>query len=594
MTQDRSRLDDPKETQEDEEFTSFFLCDALDTVKKELTSNYNMKLNPNPSGKFCLHEVFIKEFTFGFKGVELPDGFHFWRKLESHEIGVFRDAVRHICMKHGNQAESKYVKGVWTRVAKAFLEKPSDIRGEVSSLSLASMGDSKDFKLTPITLTGRSGYARVVPQVSWFTAELQAIDPQNLISFLPEAETKQLMLILGRSVVGASTTVAAEGILEHTARSYGILVGIYAGTGKSKFMDAIIDTMTTLGYTHASVPVHQTKFGWGKVACSDLATIDDINPQDQKKIMTSSYIKPLVSNGLMTVEEKGLPRVDVRASTSILINTNSHDYRHYLNMDAGAMSRVNFLEVYSKAQIKAKCGYEDIYQYWLDLAEKLDVHVNTIAAYILARSAEYFLKVSGHYFENGVLVYDRHKDTLMETNLGLKKQFKIKSELTNKTEFVEKLKNLVAYSLSLVHPNELQDVMDKLPHLTISYEIVLPLLSIFAQSKASQQFNPVVDSLIIKEAVASCKPSIQAKLFEFEKLGRLKTSDAGFEVVMKELTSEFGFNYPSSLASYVYDWDVARRDIPELVQYYQANYTKDVPDYVKKAASQVQQVFTAL
>ena len=319
---------------------SFELITATEILEILIAKLYEKKyhLYPTQTGRFCGFDVFRAD-TLNIKGIETGD-FSYLRKLDPsvpNDRKPFQDAVRAIVENEVMKGCSKETATMWRTVGMNFHDSLQDTKTKVFATAFG-MASNADYR--KVTVTGRKGAHKVLPLHHWFPENLQDIDPDSLMPLLPPAERRQLKLMLGRVMVGANKTVALEGTVHHTFRSYGIIIS-EQGLGKSTFIDYIQDTLKALGYTTTQVAQSDTRFGWGVAATADLALVDDLVADTQKRLAQSVQIKSMVSNNMVRVEEKGMPAYDVRATSVIIGCSNKFDYSIYIGMDGGSIDRLN-------------------------------------------------------------------------------------------------------------------------------------------------------------------------------------------------------------------------------------------------------------
>ncbi len=575
----------------------FSVRDCLNKVIRELEGNYGYLVKPEIGGLFCGHSVYKREHKISIKGIVADERFWYWRQINpSTESTGFLSAIKETAEDLMSHCESGEIQ-IYKNIALCFMDNPTDTKSIVfraaSGTHLFSVREDSSKK---VTLAGTSGNFRVVPMLSWFPEALQEFDARKLLTLLPDAEARQLMLILGRTVVGANSTLSAEGEILHTARSYAILVGTQAGLGKSTLIGYINNALTTLGFQVSNAPINDTKFGWGTIAQSDLAFIDDLTDEVQKRLLSDVRVKSIVSNNTLKVEEKGQPSVDVRATTVLLGCTNKHNPAHYIGMDSGSISRVNQLDTYNEAELKRI--YKDIKDarikpYWELLAKQFKVTPECLAAYLLRRSADYFLETCGYTWDDRRLFKDA-EDHLEEVTKANRKQFRIDTSLRHAEELVTAIGHLVALAIADVAEHKRESYLELLDYLDFSSSLLLAIMRLHSLTRMSSKLPEGFNDLSLHNASWDCKEFISKKLNELDKLATSRSSENAFNILISELKSNKGFGYPSKSCHYMPDWEATKRMIPEWVNNYHESIKGQVPKNIQIAIAEVQKIFTDL
>lgn len=559
----------------DEEFQSgssfVSVRDLLDTLKNELSLE-GYTLMPNIGGSFCGYSVY-RQAQLDIPSLLPPDDFTFLKEVLSSnqgETSKFLRLVKSICEAQADATESKSLRMMWREVYYDFSDKATNMRTAVSGVALGSMGSVT--KLT--TLTGRSGYHRIVPQREWFPLSLRNLDARDLLTLLPDAEAKTFMLVLGRVMVGAKGATVAEGVIDHTARSYAILVGRQAGMGKSTLMGYLKSTLGKLGYSVSSVNSNMGKFGWGSVATSDLAAIDDLTDGVQKELISSNNIKSIVSNDALKVEEKGMPAVEVKSTAAVIGCTNNSNYSHYIGLDSGSISRLNQLDTYNQHELnrhyglKANSEERYIKPYWEALAKEHNCTEETLAAWLLYQSAQLFLEVTGYTISptSGLLKKDSKKDVLRQTIEEARAEYRIDISLKHAEELPEVLARLCALALaSETNEKRRQSLLDNLTYVGFSPELLMVIMELFANSPARvKQFSECYPQHVAMD----CKKHLKDKMVDLRRLSATHSVERCFNTLIGELKSTKSFGYPAKSSHYQNGWDTVKRNIEPMIGEY--------------------------
>ena len=598
MSQPGTGFSDKSDDDNGSQMVIISVKDLFDKVKKEVEQNYGYQIKPEIGGLFCGYSIYKREHQLPIKGITTSDRFWYWRQINpDREATSFLAALKESCESLMSHCPTEEI-STYKAIALCFLDNPTDPRSIVYRIaSGAHQFHTKENTSRSVTLGGTSGHYKVVPPLSWFPKALQDYDARQLLTLLPDAEARQLMLILGRAVVGCNGSESAEGTIEHTARSYGILIGKEAGMGKSTLTNDFINSaLIKLGFAVSNAPINDTKFGWGTIAQSDFAFIDDLTEDVQRRLLTDVKIKSIVSNGVLKVEEKGIPAVDVKASTVILACANSHSYSHYIQMDSGSISRVNQMDTYDTKELaKAYPGVPDarIKPFWEALATELKVSTDCLAAYLLRRSADYFLETTGYTWDDGRL-FKHNEDNLEVITKANRELFRIDTSLRHAEELVTAIGHLVALSIADTAEHKRGMYYELLDHLDFSSSLMLAILRLHSTTKLSNKLPDAFASVGLPNASWDCKDFVSKKLGELDRLPTIKTSEDAFASVVKELKSTKGFGYPGKSCHYMNDWTTAKRSIPDWVSEYSEVVKQGVPKNIQLAIAEVQKIFNDL
>lgn len=544
------------------------ITDCIDTLANEML-NRGFHMHPDPLGGFSGFAVY-KEASIGIAGIDFPPGFFYWQKCNpASEIdkSSFNIQLRKICERYiaaANDEEDKYTARQWREVMISFIDRSSVNNNAVRQ----AVGVNTPPLPTTITLSGKAGGYQVVPQASWFPSQVQALDARKLLSILPDAEAEQLMLILGRLMCGTKFSQTMEGILEHTARSYAILVGKDPGMGKSTLVGHIKRMIVALGYTTAEISTDFNRFGWRRIALSSLATVDDLTEETQRKMIQNGYVKTVVSNDRLSVEDKGVDAIDVQSKTVIIGCSNDSHYGHFIGMDAGALSRLNLLATKNRSDIAKdnnldpsdKAAVESFLlpTYWERLATELDTTPDALCCYLLARSAEKFLTACGYKLDEYGDLQKVSKPTLYEDTLANRARFRIMPSLTHAEEVTRVTATLCSLA---VREADSEDVAKRLERAIERADFCAPLLlGFFEVCIGNQTYSDSLSDLNATHVAASCVVSLSERIRDIEGTIAGKTSEAAFESAIKELKSVHGFGYPHRSSNYQENWREATRN----------------------------------
>jgi hypothetical protein len=560
---------------------------------------------PDTEGGFGGFRVYktAQPFT-AIPGLQVPQGFTYRKPIQNGtpEAATFTKVATD-AFQSMLEAKHKGWHSKIKKVAEGIVDQP---RNPKSATFLYALGQvNPNSNPANLSLNGGKGAHKFLPPLSWFPAAVQQVDPLQLLGILPTPEAKQLMLILGRLVCGASGDRVVDmhdSTIEHTFRSFGIMVGFDGGLGKSTFLNWLQETILPLGYTVASGITSDTRFGYGRMAKADLVPIDDLTEQTQKGLMHNPSVKSLVSNGTFFTEEKGVAGQDTKSRAVLLAASNSFNYQDFYGLDPGMISRVNLLWTHTIDELQARYGNAGE-QYnntswtegytkpvWEKLASELKVSVHCLMAYLLRRSADYFLGVAGYeLLEDGW--YQKTKaSTLVAENMLNRSQFRIDTQLGHEQEFLSVNLNAVAFALAYIdkpHYNRTATRLDFNP------DLLLATLRLWC-SENDFEFA-FKDELIPQHLSWDARKRIKAKLSDMGVNHQRRTLSEAFKDITEELRSNKGFTYSSNPARYQSAWMSRRTSLDALVQKWRERIVnQNLPKPLIILAEEVQQVLSSI
>lgn len=545
------------------ELTSF--SDLVDILDRELEYK-GFCLKPAINGSFCGFDAYARMFP-KIEGLNIPETFWYWKRVDSSkdsERVKFLQAIKDVCNEQFETA-NKSTKPMWVKVLRNFCDVANNPKSDVAGVASNRVKFGATHRKA--TLTCRPGYFKYIPLLEWFPERVRQLDVRELLSLLPDAEAEFLMLLLGRLAMGARDTDVAEGTIAHTFRSYAILVGTSAGMGKSTWMGYLNKTLGILGYSTCSLPTTGRPFGYGRVATSDLASVDDLTAETQKPFIRGNVTKMLASNEVLPTEEKGQPHLDVRSVCVMLGATNSHNYSDYIGMDSGSLSRLSLLHTYTEDEIKLVHPGKDARwkPTWDRLAKELKVSHECLMAYLLRVCLDKFIAITDHSYEGGWLVKGEN-DKLEVTVKSLRNKFRIKPDLNNTKELIDNAAHLVACAIANTKQAGQERMLAKLADLDYSVDILVAQLDLFTSVKS---YSSGIEALELKELSCNVKKNIRAQVSEYRQFSANLSPDSAFSKVASLLVARHtNFRYPEKLSSYAALWQEAKVKIPSLVEYY--------------------------
>jgi hypothetical protein len=565
--------------------------DALDMTAPEIVSirgtlteliadldGQGWRMLASGGGHWCGFDVY-RAARSALPGVTPPDD---WRCLSrvlpgTPQVPVFLAALKATCERLRSLAPDG-VKPVWRQVALDFLDKARDVRSTSYQISRSMIGPDP----RTLTLTGEALQHRWIPPVEWFPEALREYDPLDLLTLFPPAERDMMALFLGRLVAGGRG-YRTEGYLDHTWRSYVLVVGTTAGMGKSTLMGYINRALEAMGYSTALLDTTLNQFSWANSVSSDLVQVDDLVADVQTGVLQSASLKSFVSNSPMHVQAKGVQGWDVIPTGVFLGLTNGYRHSDYYSMDPGSLARTNQLYTWDKAELaEAYPGVADarIKPYWEAKAKEYGVPTDTLAAYLLRRCLDRFLAVIGYQLIGPDLVRVA-PDTLEETLGNLREQYRIAALPTHAYELLEASHEALAWSLALMGQRRWEKHYGAISFGPTVLRISLGLMTCGLGPKGLQPASLSPESLI----------HYQVKSATWERAKEQQSVSKMFETLIGELVSDRGHCYPKHMGFYQDQWKDLMRGLPRRIQELQDTLPDGEPPSGVSWVSQLLQTF---
>lgn len=321
------------------------------------------------------------------KGLDVPEDFNHWQAMgrNSNEMSKLTKVF---------QLMPKHIYKFWGAVLTGSGSSSSAL-GRVSYLF-------EDLRDLGVTLTGHTQNHKFIPPLEWFPKELTDHSPEELLTILPHAEANTLLHVLGRVACQESDKQLAEGSFSTKNRCAVLLAG-EPNCGKSSLLEYFTEALAYGGYESSLMPLSFNQFGWEQIARTDLAYLDDLNSNSVMEIFNNNQLKPIISNGMVSTEKKGVDKVDMRSKAVLFAITN--EVRIPKNADSGNLNRWHVLQCHSLTKLE---GEEDLrtWQYWNRLAMTLDIDPLLIPLYLIRRGIDYHLDANGVKIENRQIKQD--------------------------------------------------------------------------------------------------------------------------------------------------------------------------------------------
>ena len=218
---------------------------------KILNSN-RFTLVRNPLGGHCGHDAYIRTKPLPLRGITYPTWFKTLRLIDSPED----EALLVSSLVRSPTSYSELLEFWRPLTLPVSGQKSSKLLGYVERLQRIDENKRKQNEALPFELgiqisnfsesvAKAGGTPRAyIPPRDWFAPEVQQLTFADVFTLWPEAELRMLQLILGRGCTGRANSqlIGEAGVLEHTFRSVGIIVGEDAGLGKSTIFNMLSGT----------------------------------------------------------------------------------------------------------------------------------------------------------------------------------------------------------------------------------------------------------------------------------------------------------------------------------------------------------------
>lgn len=234
---------------------------------------------------------------------------------------------------------------------------------------------------------------------------LRDLEMRDIVRIFPPDELKILKLAIGRAMIGRSGSTEymnPDFVIYSDWRKAVVTVGP-PKIGKSTVIEGVMEGLEFLGYKVCSGIDFSERFNLGQSLLSDISIFDDLTQERLIKNLTSNAFKTIVTNGRMTVEDKGKDKEEVRSETTIIGNANDYTSESLYEVDSGAKNRFVALSAH-----RAPLG-ENPWQ----MAEKIAAELETTKVGIWVRilrecydEAIKYCAVNGEEPEAGISIND--------------------------------------------------------------------------------------------------------------------------------------------------------------------------------------------
>lgn len=544
---DKSKANDYQE-QEEASYVSAMIV-AADISKALLKKGY--KMHPTSSGRHCCHDIYMKKRLLANPEI------HHWALLDQEldwvGFNIALDAA--VTSLTGNGSD-------WITIARK-IEASLTTKGNDKQSLMYGIGYNKSVYADPNVSRSFAGKLahKQIPSVSWFP-QLAKLDPYDLLTLFPRPEATALLLMLGRAMVGVGGTVTQEGVIAHKMRSAAIIVGVEAGLGKSTLLTGIITAAKNLGYSSEPVSTAGSRFGWGKIAASDLAYKDDLTRDTQTAILRSETLKTIITGGAFSSERKGIDSETTKSNTTLFCCSNEYNVYDFYKMDEGSISRYNFLYTYNHTELDTLFPNYNARtdKNFERLAKIYNVTENTLFTYLLAHGVRLFCATLGIEIVNEAVIRTG-ADTTQETMENLREHFTYAPNVTHVKDLVSATAHLVALSIATLRQRNRVEACSRLKDLGFDYELLYCVLNQHAHSKGDEPYR-------LHGLSPACKASISKRLEDLSNRQGQKNARSAFETLTAELVSLQGATFPRSQGAYYSVWTESRKLVPNLAEGY--------------------------
>lgn len=523
---------------------------ADDLSKALLKKGY--KLHPAQNGRHCCHDIYIK------KRLDANHEIYNWHLLDQdlEWIGFNKALEASISEQSANGTD-------WLSIARK-IQSSLTLQANDKRSIMYGIGFNKSTYADPQvsrSFTGKLAHKQI-PNVSWFP-QLAGLDPYELLALFPRPEATALLLMLGRAMVGVGGTVTQEGIISHKMRSAAIIVGTEPALGKSTLLQGIISAASQLGYNSEPVATASSRFGWGKIAASDLAYKDDLNRETQTAILKSETLKTIITGGAFSSERKGVDSETTKSNTTLLCCSNDYNVYDFYKMDEGSISRFNFLYTYNQIELTALYPTFDARtdRNFARLAKLHVVNENQLYTYLLAHGVKLFLETLGLEVINDALI-KVGEDFTQSAMESLRKQFIYAPSVTHTRDLISSTAHLVAFAIGCARSSKARATLcDQLAELSFDSELLYCIINQYVHSAGDEPYR-------LRGLSSSCKSVISKRLEDLSNRSGHRSNSQAFEFLTGELMSSQGASFPRSAGNYYRLWVDSKKIIPAQAELY--------------------------
>lgn len=560
--------------------------DVVDVVVAEVSRRGYM-MAPNILGEWGGFKVY-KEMGFSERGLNMPNTWKRYKTLTPGTIGAkgflehLRDIIEHILAN-----DDDYTKEFKDKSIKWFLsvaERPSDAK---SVARLSSAADTSE-ETVYSTLSGKASKChKWLPPIDSFSAEIQQLNPLDLLTVFPTAEAQIFMLGLGKMLAGVSGAKHVETSLEYRSRAIFHIMESTGGVGKSWLLDNLLpETLKELGYNTSTIDQRMERFSTIHWCPSDYAILDDATDATLIKVLSSSTMKSVATNSSIFAEAKGIQGRDIVCTTTPFIASNcSNIYALYERMDSAQLSRHIPIQVYNSKELELRYGDEwrqyRLPERWATLAKQYQCSEQVLMMWLLRNSLDYFLDCVG--YDPATMLQNKDSYRLETEFETLRSQLRVKTSLSHREELVDGLAQLVALSIAKSPFSE--QLVDKVDDLTLHSDWLCTLLQCWLKDKDT--YGESLEAMKLPSLSTGVISQIKNQLQDFKDMAQTKPQPAVWDAIAERLISKTLVQYGTSkggtsttMQYYSGLWsNVARTTLALYIEKYKAMSAKDIPPY---------------
>lgn len=392
----------------------------------QVYDNLHLAAIPNLLGRHCGLSLYYRREMKPIKGMDLPKHLmildHFPTSIQNAVAKHLKDAI--YCYKqlpkYRKESVFQPLEEAWLKFVNPLINPTSGYKSTAlygqcewetrhTDSGLTMLPISPNTGDVPWRKSYRGSPLMVSPSKDWFTKDVQALQPEDIVALFPPAELKVMMLLIGRALVGPNGSIPfgyPDVKIKHDFRTSVIIKGV-PGTGKSQFLSLVAETMELFGYAARPFRSLDDRFGLGELAEASFIYKDDSSDTELSKLIHSSNFKTYVTGGYVCAEKKFKDATYIPARGVVVLCTNEWNPNNVYSVDEGIQSRLRVLETIDAESRDSKLASLSADHLWYGapdlsprslinhLANKFDVAPEAIMARFLSHCAAYFYERMG-------------------------------------------------------------------------------------------------------------------------------------------------------------------------------------------------------
>ena len=304
--------------------------------------------------EFCFHDIYKKAEPESIKGVIFPKGFKSLQPLTAYEFGEVQERLFQLAFDP-SQASTDDLPDFINLFTPAIVPQKgiTDLQLTTAQICKLNNGSVDDKFIEPFIVEGHPD-TPIAYLPSQFESQLDDLTIDDVLTIFPEAERNLLALCIGRALVGSNGMRHVhhpDYEVSHSFRTFCLIYGFSAGTGKSTFFEFLWDAIETTGYKVAHFNSLDDYFGLGEICTQPVAYADDLLTSTLTKLLKAPLFKQMITGAKIRAKIKFMPDTEVRSQAAFFACVNDFSPNALYGLDNGTLNRLAILSTYTDFEI---------------------------------------------------------------------------------------------------------------------------------------------------------------------------------------------------------------------------------------------------